>query len=264
VYGLSAGVEMLFAEEGGRVGDAGGATARRVRAAAAAGLPAVEIWGWRGKDADALGRALNDTGTLLQTVCVDPMVPLADPADHGAFLAAIRESADAAERWGCPYLVVTAGRRLPGVPLPAQRAAVEEALRAAGRLLSGRPVTLLLENLNSRVDHPGTLLDATADCLDAVAGADSPRVRLLFDLYHAAVMGERPADVLAGRAHLVGHVQVADTPGRGEPGSGRVDWRAALGDLRTLGYTGRIGLEYAPTVATPASLAVIRALAAEA
>jgi hydroxypyruvate isomerase len=195
---------MLFAGEGGRVGDAGAATARRVRAAAAAGLPAVEIWGWRGKDADALGRALNDTGTPLQTVCVDPMVPLAGPADRGAFLAAVRESADGAEWWGCPYLVVTAGQRLPGVPLPAQRAAVEEALRAAGRLLSAARSRCCW-----RTSTPGW---ATG---------------------HAARRHRR-------------------LPRR------RVDWRAAA-----LGYTGRIGLEYAPTVATPASLAVIRALAAE-
>jgi hydroxypyruvate isomerase len=71
-------------------------------------------------------------------------------------------------------------------------------------------------------------------------------------------MGERPAEVLAGRGHLVAHVHVADAPGRHEPGTGRIDWAACIGTLRAEGYAGPIGLEYRPSGDTVASLRLAR------
>ena len=76
--------------------------------------------------------------------------------------------------------------------------------------------------------------------------------------------GEDPAVELAGAGELVKYVQIADAPGRGEPGSGSIDWPAALGILRASGYDGPIGLEYYPTQESAASVALIRELAATA
>jgi hydroxypyruvate isomerase len=89
---------------------------------------------------------------------------------------------------------------------------------------------------------------------------DHPSLRLLYDLYHSVVMGERPAVVLAGATDLVCHVQVADVPGRAEPGSGAIDWAADVATLAALGYRSRIGLEYVPTIDSGASLAHIRSI----
>jgi hydroxypyruvate isomerase len=71
-------------------------------------------------------------------------------------------------------------------------------------------------------------------------------------------MGEDMRAVLSGRMHLVEHVQVADSPGRNEPGTGTIDWPAAIATLRELGYTGALGLEYRPTLDAAASLAASR------
>ena len=95
--------------------------------------------------------------------------------------------------------------------------------------------------------------------LDIVEAVGSPNLRLLFDAYHSAVMGEDMAEVLDGRTHLVAHVQVADMPGRNEPGTGTLDWAETLGALRRLGYDGAIGLEYRPTMPAEQSLAKTRA-----
>lgn len=249
MFELSANLEWLFGERDA-LGD-------RVRAAAASGLPAVEVWGWRGRDVDSLHDALRETGVVLQTMCVDPMGTLVDPAAHGVFLAAVGESAALADRLGCPYLVVTAGDDR-GVPRAEQRRAVVGALRRAAEVLAGHRAVLLLENLNSRVDHVGTFLDSTVECLDIVDEVGSPKVRLLYDHYHSLVMGERPEEVLAGRVDRVGHVQTADLPGRHEPGTGAVDWAHELAVLRDLGYTGRIGLECTPTTDTAQALAHVR------
>jgi hydroxypyruvate isomerase len=254
MYELSANLEWLFTEDAPT-------TADRVRAAAAHGLPAVEIWSWRDKDIPALAAALRDTGVVLQTMCTEPMGRLVDPATHGEFLAGLPESADVAERLGCPYLVVTAGDTLPGVPAGEQRAAVVAALTEAARLLEGREVTLLLENLNSRVDHVGTFLDDTAEVLSILREVGSPKVRLLYDAYHSWVMDERPEEVLADAGELLAHVQIADAPGRAEPGSGKVDFAHEITVLRELGYRGRLGLEYQPSTPTTDSLVHIGAAA---
>lgn len=250
MYELSANIELLFTEHG--EGDE--YVAARLRAAAALGLPAVEIWGWRGKDIDALSQALQDTGIELQTMCVDPMGVLVDRATHNTFLAAVTKSAATAQVLNCPFLVITAGDHQADVPRSEQHAAIVTALRGAARLLEGSDVVLLLENLNSRVDHIGTFLDSTVECLDIVEEVDSPNVRALYDHYHSLVMNERPESVLAGRIDLIGHVQTADVPGRHEPGTGTTDWDNELRVLYDLGYRGRIGLEYLPSTDTASSL----------
>ena len=100
------------------------------------------------------------------------------------------------------------------------------------------------------------------ETIEIVAAVGSPRVAVLYDLYHSLVMGEDPAAVLDGSTGLVAHVQVADVAGRSEPRSGPLDWPRLLHDLRAAGYHGRLGLEYMPSVATVESLALIETVAA--
>lgn len=141
------------------------------------------------------------------------------------------------------------------MPRREQHEAILAALGAAADVLAGSGVTLALEPLNTRVDHPGTYLDSTREGLDLVERVSRPEVRLLVDLYHGAVMGEVPQEVLAGRVGLIAHVHLADAPGRHEPGTGELPWRERVAWLRAQGYGGRIGLEYAPSGATRAALA---------
>jgi hydroxypyruvate isomerase len=94
--------------------------------------------------------------------------------------------------------------------------------------------------------------------LDLVEAVGSPNLRLLYDVWHSAVMGEDMAEVLAGRAHLVAHVQYADMPDRKEPGTGMLDWARVTGTLRELGYQGAIGLECFPSLPAEESLKLSR------
>jgi hydroxypyruvate isomerase len=110
------------------------------------------------------------------------------------------------------------------------------------------------------VDHPDYFLDSTAEALDLVREVNEPSVRVLYDMYHSIVMGEEPAEILDGWGDLVGHVHIADVPGRNEPGIGKIDWRRQLAALRTAGYFGPIGLEYLPSRDTISSLEFIRHL----
>jgi hydroxypyruvate isomerase len=227
----------------------------RIHAAKAAGLRAVEFHLWRNKDLDAIKAALDETGIALASFVVEPRRSLVDPAQHGEFLQAVRESLVAARTLGCPALVVASGFTRPDVTRDEQHAAAVGVLREAARLAESAGITLLLEPLNTRVEHPGMFLDSTREGLDIVAEVGSPKLRLLYDMYHSTVMGEEPGAVLAGRFDLVGHVQVADVPGRHEPGSGTIDWARYVAVLDQHGYAGPVGLECKPTGPTAAVLA---------
>jgi hydroxypyruvate isomerase len=242
---FSACIEMLFREHKG--------LPDRIRAAKAAGLEAVEFWGRSGKDLAGVAAALNETGLPLAGMLCEPIANITNPATHEMFLAGLRASLAAARAVGAPLLIAQSGNVVDGASRAAQHAALVEVLRRAGEILSGSGVVLALEPLNDRVDHPGYFLTSTAEGLDIVDETGRPEVRLLYDIYHAAVMGE-PIDVLEGRLDRVAHVHLADTPGRHEPGSGSLDWRARLDWLAGHGYRGLVGLEYRPTGDTVESL----------
>ena len=248
---LSACIEWLF-------GEAGESFEARIGAAAAAGIPAVEFWGWRGRDTENIGRALRETGIELTAFAVDPAVALADPSAQAAAVTAIAESAAAAAGLGCHNVIVVSGDRDERFSASEQREAIVAVLKRSAPLAAERDVALLLEPLNTRIDHVGTFLDSTHEALGIVDEVGAANVKILFDLYHAVVMGERLDQVLAGRLADIGHVHIADAPGRNEPGTGTVDWAEALAWLDDNGYEGRIGLEYVPIAPTRDTLEVIR------
>lgn len=252
---LSVNLELLFTE-------AGQSTADRVRAAADAGFRRVEIWNWRAKDLDALRRAMAVTATALHVMCVEPMGHLVDRTTHDVFLAGLRESIPVAEDLGCPFLFLIARDRLPGVARAVQHESVVEALTHAAEVLDGHEVVLLLENLNSRTDMPNTYLDSSRETIEILREVGSPSVAMLYDAYHSVVMDETPSEVLRDAGDLIRHIQIADVPGKGEPGSGSVDWVRFLADLRDVNYPGAVGLEYVPTTNSARSVQEFREIVA--
>ena len=245
---LSACIEWLFREEPVFVD--------RVGRAVGAGVPCVEFWSWRDKDVPAIGAALAETGARLAAFVSEPVGRLVDPRTHDAFVAGVAESAQTARLLGCRSLIVLAGDRLSDVSDADQRRAVVTGLRLAGPVAAEHGVALLLEPLNTRIDHVGHFLDSTAEGLAIVEEVAEPNVRLLLDLYHAAVMGEH-LEAVGDRLSLIGHIHVADVPGRHQPGTGTIDWEQTIRWLERSGYNGCLGLEYQPTGDTVSSLALI-------
>ncbi|MDF2575736.1 MAG: hydroxypyruvate isomerase [Agromyces sp.] len=264
MYQLAPNIELLFTEAG--------AYHDRVRAAAAAGFDAVEMWGPTGvdapatpKDLPALKAALEETGTQLTAQLAEPrtqfMIP---PWDHSEFYRKLDEGVAIAQDLGCPRMVVGSGTGFGGWKRQVQLDKLIEIYQKAVAQIDGSGITLVLEPVNIRVDHPGSLLDRTAEAVYVARGVASPAFGILYDIYHSAVEGEDMAAELANAGGLIQYVQLADAPGRGEPGSGSLDWTERLGILRSAGYDGPIGLEYYPTQESEASVALIRELAASA
>ena len=248
-YQLSSCIEWQFSDSGDL--DA------RLRAAKAAGFELAEFHLWRDKPVDALADALAETGMRLTSLCVDPRRSIVDPVEREAMVTAVRETIAATARLGKPDLIVASGFRVEGMSEEEHFANAVTALRAAADAAEEAGVTLLLEPLNTRL-FAAMYLVSTKLGLDLVEAVNSPNLRLLYDVWHSAVMGEDIAEVLAGRIHLVAHVQVADMPDRNEPGTGSLDWPKVTQTLQDLGYSGAIGLEYFPTLPMDQSLALSR------
>jgi hydroxypyruvate isomerase len=230
-----------------------GAMPDRIRAAAAAGLDRVEFHLWDKVDIDAVERALKETGVQLQSLVIGPRCGCVDKAREAYFLDAIRGTIAMVRRLGGKGIVLAGGPAAQGATDAEQHAAMVYRIKKAAPLVQAAGLTIFLEPLNSRIDHPGMFMNTAMEGLDIVEEVDSPAVRLLYDVYHSTVMGEDWREVLK-RCHLIGYVQVADTDGRHEPGTGGIDWTAWLTALRAAGYQGDIGLEYRPSGSTLDSL----------
>jgi hydroxypyruvate isomerase len=248
-YPLTSCIEWQFTESGEL--DA------RLRAAKAAGFDFAEFHLWRDKPVSALAEALAETGMRLTGVCVDPRRSIVDPAERGEMVTAVRQTIAATACLGKPALIVASGFRVEGMSEEEHFANAVTALREAADAAEEAGVMLLLEPLNTRL-FAAMYLVSTKLGLDLVEAVGSPNLRLLYDVWHSACMGEDIAEVLGGRMHLVAHVQVADMDDRHEPGTGTVDWAKAIQTLRDLGYQGAIGLEYFPSLPMDQSLALTR------
>jgi len=152
-------------------------------------------------------------------------------------------------RTECRVVNAIFGNRVDGVPWPVQRQSGLERLVSVADRLSDMDVDVVVETLNA-VDSPRFPLTDIVDTVEVVRRANETstmgNVGLLVDTYHLAVHGVDPAAVVRAYPELVRHVQFADFPGRGKPGTGDLDFAAVAAALGEIGYTGFVGLEYWP------------------
>lgn len=236
-FTLAANAEMLY-------GDL--PFEQRVRRLHAAGFD-VEIWDWTTKDLPALAA----TGARFGSMTGYVSGSLVDPDGAAELLRTAEDSLAAAEVLDCPRLNVHGTgldpQGLPVVPHPVVTGAdwlaaarTLERLAALGER-HGRVFTL--ENLNTALDHPGVPFGRAEDTLALVAAVDSPYLRLNLDLYHAQIGEGNLVELCARALPYIGEIQVADVPGRCEPGTGEVHYPRVAAALAETGYEGVIAME---------------------
>ena len=220
----------------------------RIRAAAKLGFPAVEFWPWRGKDLDAVEMALTETGLACAQFTAWGFSPgLNDPANHERFVEEIEASCEVARRLACERMTVVAGNDRAGVSKAEMHAAVIAGLKLAVPIVERAGVQLILEPMNGRVDHPGHCLYGSTDALHICREVDSPMVKLNWDLYHMQISEGDLCGHLRDGFDQVGYLQLADHPGRHEPGTGEIHYNRVLREAHILGYRGFVGLECYPS-----------------
>ncbi len=177
-----------------------------------------------------------------------------DPRRKDEFRAGVAKAIAYAEALGCGQLNCLAGKKPAGVADDVIFATLVENVRFAADELAKKNLKLLVEHINCR-DIPGFYLTTTAQALALLKEADRPNAYLQYDMYHAQRMEGEIVGTFTANMDKVAHIQIADNPGRHQPGTGEMNYRYIFAALDKLGYQGYIGLEYVPEGGTAASLA---------
>ena len=214
--------------------------------AAQTGAQAYEFWGWWGLDLDEVAQAQALHGLKLSAMCTK-MVPLTVPARRGEYLAGLVESLAAAKKLGCRTLISQVGAEQADMSRDAQHTSIVEGLRACVPLLEAADVTLVIEPLNTLINHRGYYLARSDEAFDIVKEVGSPHVKVLFDVYHQQVTEGNLINNLTQNVEWIGHIHIAGHPGRHEIlGRNEIHYPSVLEALREAGYRGAVGLEYIP------------------
>jgi len=232
----------------------------RFAKAAAAGFAAVEFLSPYEAGVDAVKARVDDLGLTVVMFNLPAgdadageFGTLGNPARRDFFRCSFAQALAAADRLSCERLHAMFGKRAAGFDAAEQVDCALDNLAWAAPQAAEAGVTLLVEALNP-IDWPDYFLNTTADALDIVVRADQPNVKLQYDVYHAQMMEGNLINTITDDFLTIGHVQIADVPGRHEPGTGEINYPNVFSALERLGYEGYIGLEYRPPGDTDASL----------
>ncbi len=225
---------------------------------AALGYTRAEIYGWQQLELASAAEALRRTGVTLLSMCTTEFC-LTDPARRGLWLEGIRESCEAAAALGVKKLITQVGPDT-GAPREAQHRSVADGLKAGAALLERAGVTVMIEPLNVKVDHPGYYLTSSAEAFEIVREVGSPNVKVVFDIYHQQISEGNIIPNITENLDLIAHLHAAGHPGRNELQFGENDYRNIFAAVDRAGYTGACGLEYRPLMAPEESLAEAKRL----
>jgi hydroxypyruvate isomerase len=179
--------------------------------------------------------------------------------DRAKYLAQIHRMIDFGAGIGCTKGITLSGTVDPAVSRARMRESLEAALAEAVDLARQAGFTLLLEPLNTLVDHPGYYLDSTAEAAEMVRAIGSPHLKLLYDVYHMQIMEGKVLVTIERNIDIIGHFHSAGVPGRAELFDTELNYPAILKRIDAMGYEGCFGLEYFPRMPDhKASLEAIR------
>jgi len=207
----------------------------------------VGLWNWPSHDLAKL-EATGATFTIMNGYLTGR---LTDNAGADELLRSARETAQVGKRLGVQRLNLhgtgLGDRGLPVQPIQVVSGAMwlkaSDTLKRIAEMADAENVVFALENLNLPVDHPGVPFGRAEDTLALVSNVNHPRLRLNLDLYHAQIGEGNLIELCRKSLPWIGEIQVADVPGRCEPGTGEVNWHGIAKALKAMGYAGPIGME---------------------
>ncbi|MFU8789674.1 MAG: hydroxypyruvate isomerase family protein [Methylobacter sp.] len=248
---FTANLSMLFTEA---------ALVDRFKAAKQAGFNAVEIQFPYALSAAEIKKQLDALNLKLVLFNVDAADLLQGgeglacvPEKREQFKQAVAQSVDYAKLLKPEAINVLPGRCLDNSQLAHYLDTFKENLCFAVEAFAPLGIKTVFEAVNSH-DMPGFIIDSGAQMLDILKQLNHPKVFMQCDIYHLQMMGEKPEAFIAEHADNIGHIQFADCPGRGQPGSGQIDFDRLFSVIAASTYSGWVGAEYKPLGATPSSL----------
>jgi hydroxypyruvate isomerase len=242
--------------------------AYKIRKIAEAGFRYVEFWGWRDKDIVSIISACSENEIRVVNFSGHRKGSLVAKETHERFLTDLKQAVSVADQINCSILMLLTNELGEGgvveqpynhIPQDEKHNNVRIGLEKALTVTPAK-ITLVLEPLNTRVDHPGYYLEDMETAVSLIRAINHPRLKILCDLYHLGVMGADLTTLITKYIDDIGYIHVADFPGRHEPGTGSANWPAILRLVKMKGYKGYVGFEYSPLNDSEESLKTIRTL----
>lgn len=173
-----------------------------------------------------------------------PVMSGADHSNRDDFLALIAKQADSAKRVNAKWTTVVPGFADPRLPMGFQTANIIELLKRASDIYEPLGLTMVLEPLNTRRDHPGVFLTGVAQAYEICTAVDRPECKILFDIYHEQIEFGNLIPTIDLAWDQTVYYQMADNPGRKEPGTGEVNYQNVLAHIHSKGFDGIVGMEH--------------------
>lgn len=219
----------------------------RIKKVAELGFPGYEFWPYQGKDLKAIAKLNEELGLECSQFTAWGFDPgMNNPANEDKFVAQIEEACGVAKELKVRKMCVVAGNNQKGMSQEAMLAQVTKALKRAAPIVEKHKVMLILEPMNGRVDHPGHCLYGSNDAVKICRAVDSPMVKINWDLYHMHISEGDLCGHMKEGFDQIGYLQLADHPGRNEPGTGEIHYNRVLKEAIALGYKDFVGLECRP------------------
>jgi hydroxypyruvate isomerase len=241
----------------------GSKTVDKIRRANELGFNAIEFWFWdhefNGSELEFKKKEIDEIATVCQelNVTINDIVVnspdgsiggfLTKPDDRDKYLDRLSETIEIAHRMKCSKLITCTGNEISGKSFQQQFNSVVDTLSKASAIASKENITLVLEALNSHVDHAGYFLVSSKTGFDIVKEVNSPNLKLLYDVYHMQIMEGNHIATIQQHSNLIGHYHAAGVPGRNEIYKGEINYLPIIEAIDKSGYTGFFGLEYWPS-----------------
>jgi hydroxypyruvate isomerase len=177
-----------------------------------------------------------------------PLLGGNDDGDRQAFLTDIRASIDVAKRLNAKWMTVVTGFLDRKLPVEIQTGRIIDTMRRAAEIVEPHGLVMVMEPLNTLVNHPGVFMQTIPQGFAVAKGANSPAVKVLADLYHEQIQAGNLINTLQSCWDEIGYIQFGDNPGRKEPGSGEINYRNVVRWLRAKRFAGVIGMEHGNSI----------------
>jgi hydroxypyruvate isomerase len=221
------------------------------------GFNAFEFWSWWDKDLPLILNAKDAFGLEISGI-VTKFISLTDPSKRQAYVEGVKQTISVAKMLGCKTIISQVGQEIPGFSREEQHRSIVEGLKSCVPFLNDAKIMLVIEPLNTLVDHKGYYLDSSKEGFQIVNEVGSPFVKVLYDIYHMQIMEGNIISTISNNIDKIGYFHVAGVPGRHEPYIGELFYMNIFKAIKTTGFKGYIALEYFPI--TPPYISLIKLL----
>lgn len=231
----------------------------RFQAAKDDGFEFVEFWSWTDKDLDAVKAAAEKAGVGISGFNGDAAYSLIDPTHKEKYLDFLRKSVAAAQKIGAKSVTIHSNalgdagivvNHYTELSDTVKLCSMYDMLLECAKIAEESGIAMNLEPLNITTDHVGNYLATTRMAAEMTRLIGSPMLKVLYDVYHMQLNEGSLCDNIKEYADQLGHIHVADAPGRHEPGTGEINYARVFKALEDCGYTGRVGFELFPETTT--------------